>query len=331
MAQAPKSFRPKSFPPPEFPPRRPRLFARTPPAIFPALLGLMGLVLAMRRVSDHVTGIAGGVDLAAGLVAGLWLFCTLAYAVKIARRPAVVPEDLKILPGRAGLSSATMTMMALAALLVTVAPGTAKLVLVLALILHFLLALLILRGIFAGPPEARDVTPAWHLHFVGFIVAAVAAVPLGWTGLATGLLYALSPVALAIWMASLLQILRRVPPAPLRPLLAIHLAPASLLSSVAGLLGQPLLAGIFLAIGAALLLGLLLAARWITLAGFGPLWGAFTFPLGAYASALLINGWVMAGGVLAAAALGVVPVIAWRVLSMWPNGKLAAKTNAAEA
>jgi tellurite resistance protein len=39
--------RPRAFPPPEFPPRKPKLFARTPPAVFPVLLGLEGLALAL--------------------------------------------------------------------------------------------------------------------------------------------------------------------------------------------------------------------------------------------------------------------------------------------
>ena len=41
--------RPKAFPPPEFPPHRAKLFAKMPPAVFPVLLGLLGLGLALRR------------------------------------------------------------------------------------------------------------------------------------------------------------------------------------------------------------------------------------------------------------------------------------------
>ena len=49
MTQPPRiSARPKRFPPPEFPPRRPKLFARTPPAVFPSILGLLGLAGAVR-------------------------------------------------------------------------------------------------------------------------------------------------------------------------------------------------------------------------------------------------------------------------------------------
>ena len=57
MTQPPKiERRPKAYPPPEFPPRRPKLFAKTPPAVFPVVLGLLGLGLALRRAAD-VTGL----------------------------------------------------------------------------------------------------------------------------------------------------------------------------------------------------------------------------------------------------------------------------------
>ena len=46
--QLSKDRRPRMYPAPEFPPRKPKLFARTPPAIFPSLLGVLGLGLAYR-------------------------------------------------------------------------------------------------------------------------------------------------------------------------------------------------------------------------------------------------------------------------------------------
>lgn len=331
MAITPKTPRPKIYPPPEFPPKQLPLFARMPPAVFPSMLGLLGLGLALKRASFVAEVPEALADLVMGLVAGLWLFCAVAYGIKLARRPAVLLEELQVLPGRAGVAAATVGAMALAGVLGFFAPALAKSVLVLALILHSLSALLMVRVLMLAPPEGRVVTPVWHLSFVGFIVGALAAAPLGWTGLAAVILWGTIPIALAIWAISLWQILRRVPPAPLRPLLAIHLAPASLFASVAGLLGQGILAQAMVLIGAVIAIALLVSARWIVEAGFTPLWGAFTFPMAAYASALLINGWVMGGVLVTVLALGAVPVIAWRVLRMWTAGSLAAKTNAATA
>lgn len=326
-----KDTRPKAFPPPEFPPRRLPLFARMPPAVFPSVLGLLGLVLALKRATIAAGAGTGLVDLAMGLAAGLWLFCFVAYGIKLARRPSVVMEDLKILPGRAGLAAATVGGFAFVAVLGFFSKPIASGALVVAFALHTALVVLTLRALMAAPPEVRDVTPAWHLSFVGFIVGALAAVPLGWVTLATNILWVTMGIAVAIWLYSLWQLTRRIPPEPLRPLLAIHLAPASLFASVAGLLGMEPLAQAMVGLGLVLLIALLLSGRWITASGFSPLWGAFTFPLAAYASALMINGWIVAGGMVTAVALGVNLWIAVKVVQMWAKGSLAAKTNAATA
>lgn len=323
--------RPRPGPPPPFITPRPALFATMPPAVFPVVLGLMGLALALKRVMQ-VGGLPPALaDTLLGLAAGLWLFCAVAYGTKIARRPGVLAEDLRILPGRTGLAAGGVGGLALAAILGFFHAGLASVVLVLALGLHLALAVLTVRALMVGPVEAREVTPAWHLSFVGFIVGALAAVPLGWVGLATGILGVTLLLACGIWATSLWQLWRRVPPAPLRPLLAIHLAPASLFASVAGLLGYEALAHGMVLLGLCIGVALLLAGRWILEAGFSPLWGAMTFPLAAYASALVINGWVMPGVLVTVIALGVNPAIAARVLRMWPGGRLAARTNAATA
>ncbi|MFN7223544.1 MAG: tellurium resistance protein [Paracoccaceae bacterium] len=331
MTIDPRRSRPKAFPPPEFPPRKVPMFARMPPAVFPSVLGLLGLSLALKRASIVAEVPEGLADLVMGVVAALWLFCLLAYGAKLVRRPAVVMEDLRILPGRAGLAAATVGSLSVAAVLGFFNAPAAQVMLVLGLMLQIVMAGLMVSSLMASPPEGRDVTPVWHLSFVGFIVGALAAIPVGWTEVATVILWATLPVALGIWGISLWQLIRRIPPAPLRPLLAIHLAPASLFASVAGLLGMPMLATGMVALAAVIAIALLVSARWITQAGFSPLWGAFTFPLAMFASALMINGWVMGGVLVTVLALGAIPAIAWNVLKMWPGGKLAAKTNAAEA
>jgi tellurite resistance protein len=263
----------------------------------------------------------------------MWVFAALAYGVKLVRRPGVIWEEMKVLPGRAGLAAGTAGGLAVAAVLVPYAPELARVALFGGLALHGMLALVVLRALIGLPPEARGVTPAFHLSFVGFIIGGLAAVPLGHEALARGLLWAMVPVAGLIWGASLVQLLRRVPPAPLRPMLAIHLAPAALFSIVAGLVGFEGLSLSFAVLGAGILLALVVAGAWVIEAGFSPMWGAFTFPLAAYAAALIrLEGIFLWAGVgVLVVAVGVVPLVLWRVLKMWPGGKLAAKTNAAEA
>ena len=88
-------------------------------------------------------------------------------------------------------------------------------------------------------------------------------------------------------------------PAALRPLLAIHLAPASLMTVAAGMLDLPGLSLAFLALASLILALLLAAAGWILRAGFSPGWGAFTFPLAAYANALAENVAPLVAGLMA--------------------------------
>lgn len=325
--------RPKRYPPPEFPPRKSALFAKTPPAVFPSILGLLGLVVALRQVLARLGLDLGPADLAGGTAVALWLFAVTAYGVKLARRPSVVMEDLRVLPGRSGLATMTMGGMVTATLLALYVPQMALVLMLAALAGHAVLAALLIRLLLGLPPEARAVNPTLHLSLVGFIVAAPAALTLGWGWLAEALFWAAIPVAVVIWGLSLRQFAASVPPPPLRPLLAIHLAPAALLALVAGLLGKAEIAALFLGLGTVYGLLLVAGGRWVTQAGVSPLWGAFTFPLAAMASAMLVKGgaWHWPGIALTVLGLAVIPAILWWVLKRWPGGKLAAVTNAAEA
>lgn len=332
-----KDRRPRAYPTPEFPPRKPKLFARTPPAIFPSILGLLGLGLAARKGADVLglaaTPVGGLVEAALGALLILWLFAVVALKAKVIRRFGVLAEDMRVLPGRAGLAASTMTGMAAATVLVPYVPKLALVLALASLLAHAVMAGLLIAVLAKLPPEARTVSPAFHLAFVAFILGALPLAQLGHTQAATVIFWTTLAVALVIWAISALQLVKTVPPGPLRPLLAIHVAPAALFSLVAGQIGLPGLAMGFAALGMVIFLALLASAKWLTEAGFSPLWGAFTFPLTALTSALLSLGgtWDAPGIVLLILALGLVPAIAWNVLKLWPGNRLAQKTNAAEA
>ena len=304
---------------------------RTPPAIFPPLMGLFGLGLAWRRAFD-AAGLPGG--LAEALLGGvslLWLFCVAAYVGKVAQRPGVLAEDFRTLPGRAGFAAANLSGVLFAAAMVPYAPVLAFWVLMLALASHAALGLALLRNYLTGPEEARVITPVWHLVFVGYILTPLSLVPLGHLQASVVILAVTMAVAAAIYAVSAVQLIRRVPPAPLRPLLAIHLAPVSLFATVAAMLDLPGLAAVFAALALAVLAALLAAGRWITEAGFSALWGAFTFPSAAAAGALLALGWDVAGLLLVVAASAIVFPVAVKVMQAWAKGGLAVRTNAAQA
>lgn len=325
--------------PPRFgqPAQKPGLWRRTPPALFTPVFGLFGLAAAWRRAADAFAAPPWPGELLFGAVTLLYLFLLVAYGAKVARRPAVVAEDLRVLPGRAGLAAMSLGGMLMALGFIHLSPALAQTVLALAIGLHAILLVLVLRALLRGPAEARRVTPVWHLTFAGFIVSPLAAMPLGWTAWSQAAFWGSLAAAVAIWAVSLVQFLRQDVPAPLRPLLAIHLAPASLLGTVALLIGQA-----EIALGFGLFAGLLLAllvlrARWVTAAGFSPLWGAFTFPLAAFAGLYQLLGaagqgeaFRIIGGLALVAATLMIPAIAWKVVQMWGKGTLAAKTNAAQ-
>ncbi|MCV2864308.1 tellurium resistance protein [Defluviimonas sp. WL0075] len=320
-----------AFHPPK--PVPPGLWRRTPPAVFPSILGLFGLGLAWRRGSLLLDWPSVIGEIVLGAVTGLFAFAMLAYVVKLARRPAVLAEDLTILPGRAGLAAQCLSVYLAAAALWPYVPGVARAVLYAGLLWHGVVVVVMIARFVRGPKEQRRVTPVWHLSFVGFIVAALAAQPMRLAELAEVIFVTTFFLALVIWGASLEQFRREGVPAPLRPLLAIHLSPAALFGLVALGFDLKSLAMGFAGFSAAILILLVIRVRWLTASGFTPFWGAFTFPLAATASLWLALGgiWAVPGVIALAATSAIVPLIGWRVLRLWARGQLATITNAAVA
>lgn len=327
------------FPPPPPLPQKVGLFRRVPPAIFPAVLGLLGLVLGWMRAVIALGAPREIVDLAAGMVTLLFLFGSVAYGAKAIFRMKVVLEDLATLPGRTGLAAFFMGWMALAAIWLPYGPAMARVALTVGVIGWAAVAFYVLWLKLRGADTAGPVTPATHLVFVGLIVAPAALAGLGAERMTIGAVLWYSAAAAAlIYGLTLLPLVRGAGTPPLRPLHGIHLAPLSLLATAAFLTGQVGLGLVFLALAMLIATLLLVRLRWLIEGGFSGFWSAFTFPLTAFASALMLGGEVsasaplrIAGGIVLLVASVVVPVIAYRVLKLWAKGVLAAKTNAAIA
>lgn len=311
----------------------PGLWRRTPPAIFPPIMGLFGLGLAWRRGAETFGLSAAPGEAILGAVTLLFIFSTMAYAIKLLRRPGVVAEDLRILPGRAGVAAAVLSVYLLALTILPYDAAAARLLLYAGLGLHAPFVAMLLYIFATGPAAQRRVTPVWHLSFTGFILAALTAVGLEFYGMVL-ILFGLTAVTAAfVWAVSLEQIVREDVPAPLRPLLAIHLAPVALFGMVAGGLELDAVAMGSAGVAALMLVWLLARARWLTESGFSALWGAFTFPLAATAALWLSLGgfWRWPGLAALLLATVIVPLIAWKVVRAWAQGQLAIKTNAAIA
>lgn len=312
------------------------LWQRTPPAIFPPVLGLFGLGLAWRRASEVFAVPSAVGEAILGAVSLLYLFCLLAYWAKIFRRPSALFDEMQILPGRAGMSTSTMSLMLFAATLVPYAPSLAKTILVIGLIGHLAVIAMVALVLSRSPDVKRRMSPVWHLSFVGAIVAPMAAVPLGWSGLSLVVLVLTFAAAITIWIGSTIVLRSHAVPPPLRPTLAIHLAPASLLGIAAALLGYNSVATAFGVLSIAIAALLVFRVRYLTVAGFSPFWGTFTFPMSAFAGLMLLLAQIvgepfrsLAGVALIVATLAI-PVIAFRIMKMWASGTLAVKTNASK-
>lgn len=309
---------------------------RTPPAAFSAILGLFGVGLGWRYGADRFGLPRDAAELVLGIVSLVFLIAVAAYATKLIRRPGALAEDLRILPGRSGLASAVISFYALSIVLIPYGPLLARVVLGAGLVLHLGLVAAVLAGFMNGPAEQRRVSPAWHLIFVGAVVAVAPAAELGMMRLAQVLYLWSFLAAVLIWVASIEQFRRNSVPAPLRPLLVIHLTPANFLGIGALALGYPSLAIGFGWITVVMVLILGAASLWLTEAGFSPFWAAFTFPTLACAKLWLILSelapqWRLPGAILLVAATMLTLPIAWKILTLWFKGQLAQRTNAAAA
>lgn len=323
----------RPLPPPLVVPA-PGLWRDTPPALFPPILGLLGLGLALRTLGA-APGAGPVADLAEALLGAVVLlhaFAMVAYLAKPLRRPQALIEEVATLPGRAGVAAALAGVHLSAAALMPLTPRFALAMVLAGLVLQAGFMWLVVWRLRRLPPEARAVNPVFHLTFLGHILSLFVLVPLGWSSAAAAVFWIGLASACAIWLASLPR--AAATPAPLRPILAIHLAPASVLSSGAVLLGWEGIALALLAWAGVLALLLVLRLPWLMAAGFSPIWGALTFPLAAFGQAVLRGPdawgfWLGAG--LAAVGAAFIPWVAWRVLRQWPGGALARRTNAAVA
>lgn len=311
----------------------PGLWRRTPPAVFPAIMGLFGLGLAWRRAGEALNLSAGPGEVILGATSLLFLFSAIAYISKLLRRPKVFAEDLRILPGRAGVAAAVLSVYLLALAILPYDAAVARQILYLGLALHLMFVAVLIYVLAIGPAPQRRVTPVWHLSFSGFIIAALVAVGLQSYGVALVFFGVTAMTTAFVWAVSLEQIVREDVPAPLRPLLAIHLAPVALFGLVAAGLQLDAVAMGSAGIAALMLVWLLARARWLTESGFSALWGAFTFPLAAASALWLTLGdlWIWPGLAALLLATVLIPAIAWKVVRAWARGQLAIKTNAAIA
>lgn len=315
-----------------------RFWRRTPPALFPSLLGLFGLSLAWRRAA-YVWDVPHVIGEVIGLVATLILLVTLSsYVAKLCIRPTVLWDDLKIGPARGSVSAGSMCAMAMAAFLMNYSTFGAFLIWWLALGLHAVyfgsIALMLIRH----ESTLSEISPVIMLPAVGILVSTYAAPALGY-GTFCGVVLAITiPLSAIILLISLWNARTQGVTVPQRSSYAIFLAPPSIAAlGVYDFMGI----GYFLPVwlGASFVaLALLPFTGWMLKGGFSPAWGALTFPLTAFSAVQILAVKVNYGTtaeILAIVILTIatvfVPYVVIKTYISWFQGRLAEATKAAVA
>jgi len=197
-------------------------------------------------------------------------------------------------PVRVAFAAApTIGLMILAGALFPYLPEPARLLWVVAVALHLLVAMMLLRRIVAGRGQVAMLAPPLMIPFVGNILAPIMGAPMGFAQAS----WAMFGVGLLLWLMLKPLLLHRLLagpalPPPLQPAIAIFLAPpaagALALAALTGGVSGPvlMLAGLAVLV-AAVLLSLVQEIR---SAPFGPAWWGLTFPTAAFAIMLIAFG-----------------------------------------
>ena len=204
------------------------LWRQTPPAAFPVCLGFLSLALGWRHASDIFPWASEDLsNLMLAAATGYFLWFLGFYVAKLIARPAVLFEDMRTPPARAGIATMAMAMMLLAAALLPFGISV-PLVWWTGVTMQIAASAIVLYAIWRDPPEARHFTTFQYLTFVGPMVGPIAGIPLGYIWQSQVLIIA-ALIAYVIITIGILLTLKRDPiPKPLRPSVTIFLAPPCL-------------------------------------------------------------------------------------------------------
>ena len=311
---------------------------RTPPALFPSLLGLFGLSLAWRGAA-RVWDVPVQVGEWLGLGATLILLVTLSsYVAKLCIRPSVLWDDLMIDPARGSVSAGSMCAMAMAAFLLPYTSLGAFLVWWMALGLHLIYFISVVLILLRHHSTLSQVTPVFLLPAVGVLVATLAGPELGHIGFSRAVLVLSVPLWAIILVVSVWNGSRASVPQHHRSSYAVFLVPPALVAlGVQELDGAPWFTVFWIVTN---LTGLVLLPLipWMARGGWSADWGNFCFPLAVFSAVQMLaieSGHGSFAQVLAVISLGagslLIPYVLIRTYQEWFAGRLAEATKAAVA
>jgi tellurite resistance protein len=318
----------------------PSWLQRLPPGLFAIPLGLIGLAATWGRLGQADPGAralgAGLHTVLAALGLAVWALLCVLWLLKLLRHP----EQVRGLWGHP-LQGSFLALAPVSSLLVVAvaAPATHHAPLLLALHMLVLLALAlqlsiawrVVAQLTTGRIGPELVTPALYLPTVaGGFVGAMALQGLGLHGWAV-LLFGVGLGAWALLEARILHRLFAGPlPLALRPTLGLELAPTSVGALTLAVLWPALPADallVALGIGTGPALAVLARWRWWTETPFTAGFWSFSFPVAAYAGAIVEavrrGGWpLLPAWVAVLLATAVVAYLAWRTLALTLAGRL---------
>ncbi len=246
-------------------------------------LGLGGLGLAWRQAEISLVS-----EAVMALMVLAWLVILGLHLARALRHHEAALADWRN-PMRCGfVGAASIGMMLTSAALTPYLPGFARGLLLLAITLHLTIGLLLLGRVLRGAGSAAMLVPPLLIPLVGNVLAPIFCAPLGLPMLG----WMLFGVGMLLWLALqplLLGRLFEAPlPPPLRPSLAILLAPSAVGALAMDALGGPLPAYLALyGLAAFTFALLLLVLRHMLGPGFALGYWGFTFPLAAFTAATM--------------------------------------------
>jgi tellurite resistance protein len=289
-----------------------RSLAHLPLPLLAVPLGLGGLGLAWRQAGFAWVG-----EPLMALTGFAWVLILVLHAARALRHPEAALADWRN-PVRCGfVGAASIGMMLTAAALLPHAPALARALLLPAVVLHLAIGLLLLARVLRGEGSPAMLVPPLMIPLVGNVLAPLFLVPLGLPMLG----WMLFGVGMLLWLGLQPLLLGRLfeaaLPPPMRPSLAILLAPSAVGALAVDALGGPAPAFLALYGLAAFTFALLLMVlRPMLRAGFSIGYWGFTFPLAAFTTATMkvapgLVGWGMLG--FATLAIGAIALATLRL------------------
>jgi tellurite resistance protein len=313
----------------------PEFWLRTPPALFPCLLGFIGLGLAWRRAAEiwPVTPWIGEGILLVSCV--LFMITGTFYHMKLSLRPSIVFEDLKFGPSRGTVSAGSMCLMLYATALTPYMYELAQIFWWAAVLQHAAYMVCVTLSLAKSDTKLSEVNPSLILPYVGYIVATIGGPGLGYATLSGFFLMVTIPGCIFIITLSLINLKKHNVNNTLRANYFIILAPLSIYGIGAFNIWSTEVYTVLWYVALVCGLCLLPFLGWFSAGGWSPAWGAFTFPLSAFAGVMLTgvqSHFGLVADIGSVVSLGiatlVVPYIVWKTYLHWLEGKLALSTGA---